>query len=256
MDKIYSRKRLLIPKFKRSNKKSSILSSMGGNSFGGFKDKNLNKIFDRKLIKTAIIVIIAVCIANRIIATIEPTMDVLCIDMAKAIATKVSNEQATVVMEKYKYEDISNVVRDEQGNIKMIQMNVVTVNAITSDVALKIQEGLENYKSDEFSIKLGTFTGTKILSGRGPDIPIKMATVGNVETDLVSQFSQAGINQTLHRIYLNVSCTVTILTPFDTIDQQITNQVLIAEAVILGDVPSTYYNLNSVKNDDLIELVE
>lgn len=83
-----------------------------------------------------------------------------------------------------------------------------------------------------------------------------MATVGNVETDLVSQFSQSGINQTLHRIYLNVNCTVTILTPFDTIEQSITNQVLIAEAVIVGDVPSTYYNLNGVKEDDLIELVE
>ncbi len=83
-----------------------------------------------------------------------------------------------------------------------------------------------------------------------------MATVGNVETDLVSQFSEAGINQTLHRIYLKVSTEVTILTPFDTIQQQITNQVLIAEAVILGEVPDTYYNLNGVNSDDLIELVE
>lgn len=156
----------------------------------------------------------------------------------------------------YKYEDISNVVRDDQGNIKMIQMNVITVNAITSDVALKIQEELNNYQSGEFYIRLGTFTGTKILSGRGPNIPIKMSTVGNVETELISQFSQAGINQTLHRIYLNVNCTVSILTPFNTIDEQITNQVLIAEAVILGDVPETYYNLNGVKSDDLMELIE
>ena len=183
-------------------------------------------------------------------------MDAMCIDMAKSIETKISNEQATIVMEKYKYEDISNVVKDEQGNVKMIQMNIVTVNAITSDVALKIQEGLENYNCEEFSIKLGTFTGTKILSGRGPNIPIKMSTIGNVETDLVSQFSHAGINQTLHRIYLNVNCKVTILTPFDTIEENIKNQVLIAEAVIVGEVPSTYYNLNGIKDEDLIELVK
>ncbi len=83
-----------------------------------------------------------------------------------------------------------------------------------------------------------------------------MSTVGNVETDLVSQFSEAGINQTLHRIYLNVNCKVTILTPFDSIEETITNQVLLAEAVIMGEVPSTYYNLNGLKSDDLIELVE
>ncbi len=178
MDKIYSRKRLLIPKLKKRSRRSGIrgttfsnsnmkndLSGIGGSSISGFEDNKMKNIFDRKLIKTAIIVVIAVFIANRIIATIEPTMDVLCIDMAKTIATKVSNEQATVVMEKYKYEDISNVIRDEQGNIKMIQMNVATVNSITSDVALKIQEGLENYNSDEFSIKLGTFTRNKNFIG-------------------------------------------------------------------------------------------
>ena len=252
MDKIYSRKRFLLPKFRKQGKSRVSFK---------FKDNNINKtvntnIINKKLLKTAIIVCIAVFIANKIIATIEPTVNTLCIDVAKGIATKVSNEQATIVMEKYKYEDISNVVKDEKGNIKMIQMNVVSVNSITSDVALKIQEGLENYNSEEFSIKLGTFTGTKILSGRGPNIPIKMSTVGNVETDLVSQFSQSGINQTLHRIYLNVSCTVTVLTPFDSIEQKITNQVLIAEAVIVGEVPSTYYNLNGVKSDDLIEVVQ
>ena len=58
-------------------------------------------------------------------------------------------------------------MKDEQGNIKMIQMNVVTVNAITSDVAVRIQEELDNYKSEEFSIKLGTFTRYKNIIGKG-----------------------------------------------------------------------------------------
>ena len=276
MDKIYSRKRLLLPKLRKNRRGSNLKFrnnygkvinngiNMNNNNAKNNQNNqnNLNQFFqnnniiNKKLIKTAIIVIIAVFIANRIIATIEPTVNILCIDMAKAIATKVSNEQATIVMEKYKYDDISNVIKDDKGNIKMIQMNVITVNAITSDVALKIQDGLENYNSKEFSIKLGTFTGSKILSGRGPNVPIKMATVGNVETNLVSQFSQSGINQTLHRIYLNVSCNVTVLTPFDSIEQNIVNQVLIAEAVIVGEVPSNYYNLNGIQSDDLIEFIE
>ena len=138
MDKIYSRKRLLIPKIKlkrgrigiknasRSGKIENgningVNSMRNTNNFnrinkanntnnanresltgGNFEiKKNLQeKIFNRKLIKTAVIVIIAVYIANRIIATIEPTIDILCVDMAKSIATKISNEQATVVMRK------------------------------------------------------------------------------------------------------------------------------------------------------------
>lgn len=215
-----------------------------------------NNIITQKLIKTSMVVIIAVCIANRIIAAIEPTMDVLCINMAKSIATKISNEQATIVMRNYKYDDLSSIMRDEQGNIKMIKMDIILVNEITSDIAIRIQDALNSYQQGEFYIKMGTFTGTKILSGRGPNVPIKMATAGNVETDLVSQFTEKGVNQTLHRIYLNVECVVIILTPFDTIEQTIINQVLLAEAVIVGNVPNTYYNLNGVTNDDLMEVIE
>ena len=108
MDKIYSRKRLLIPKIKLNRRKSGIK----GTTFiknqrtaytnGNYNsdEKNLKKYISWKWIKTIIIVSIAIFIANRIIATVEPTMDVLCIDMAKSIATKISNEQATVVMRK------------------------------------------------------------------------------------------------------------------------------------------------------------
>lgn len=156
----------------------------------------------------------------------------------------------------YKYEDICTVSRDEQENIKMIQMNPITINNITSNVALKIQEELDKHHSGDFTIKLGAFTGSKLMSGRGPNIQIKMSTVGNVETDLISQFSQAGINQTLHRIYLKVKCRVSILTPYDIIEEEIINQILIAEAVIVGEVPDTYYNLNKLKNDDLIEILK
>lgn len=153
MDKIYSRKRFLLPKIKKKRNMLLINHKWDIN----YKN-NINKYTNKKLIKIAIIIIIAIFIASKIIATINPIMDTMCVDMAKSIETKISNEQATLVMEKYKYEDISNVIKDEQGNIKMIQMNVITVNAITSDVAIKIQEGLENYNSEEFSIKLGTFT--------------------------------------------------------------------------------------------------
>lgn len=138
MDKIYSRKRFLIPKFKLKRGRigiknatksrkiengniNGVNSMRNTNNFNRInKAKNTNnvnrenltgsnfelkknlqeKIFNRKLIKTAVIVIIAVYIANRIIATIEPTIDILCVDMAKSIATKISNEQATVVMRK------------------------------------------------------------------------------------------------------------------------------------------------------------
>ena len=239
MDRIYSRKRIKLPIFKFNLKKN-----------GEYSKRNANRM------KVIVITIIAITAATVIIKSIEPILEKQCIVRAKSIATKISNEKASVVMKDYKYEDLCTIVKDDAENIKMIKSNIIPVNQITSDVALKIQEELNKVETDDIYIRLGSFTGSKLLAGRGPKVKFKISTIGNVETDLKSEFSSAGINQTLHRVYLEVKCRVVILTPFDEVEEIITNQVLIAEAVIVGNVPNSYYNLEGMKQDNVVDLIE
>ncbi len=78
-----------------------------------------------------------------------------------------------------------------------------------------------------------------------------------METELRSEFTSQGINQTLHRVYLQVKCEVNILTPFDNISREITNQVLLMENVIVGNIPNTYYNLEGINgSSDALEVIE
>ena len=78
-----------------------------------------------------------------------------------------------------------------------------------------------------------------------------------METDLKSEFTAQGINQTLHRVYLEVKCRVNILTPFQDIEKEITNQVLLVENVIVGRIPETYYNLEGLNiKSDAMEIIE
>ena len=144
-----------------------------------------------------------------------------------------------------KYEDIITIVRDDNGNIKMLQTNIKSVNELTSDIPNNIVSALKSEENSNISIYLGSILGLKILSAQGPKINVRIANVGNVETSLESQFVEQGINQTLHRIYLEIVCEVSILTPYDTISEKITNQVLIAESVIVGNVPDAYYNIQT-----------
>jgi len=95
-----------------------------------------------------------------------------------------------------------------------------------------------------------------MLAGRGPGVKIRISSIGDVETDLRSEFTAQGINQTLHRVYLQVKCNVNILTPFDNISRDITNQVLLIENVIVGNIPNTYYNLEGMNNDKLVDIIE
>lgn len=138
----------------------------------------------------------------------------------------------------------------------MISANVITVNEIISDVAIKIQEELNKEENNSFDIKLGSMTGSTIFAGRGPSIKIKIDVIGNLDTDLRSEFESKGINQTLHKMYLQVECNVTILTPFKTTQEKIVNQVLLAEAVIIGTTPNTYYNFDGVDKTNLIDVIE
>ena len=146
--------------------------------------------------------------------------------------------------------------KNNNGNITMIKSNIIPINEIISDVAIKIQEEINKRGRENIEIALGSFTGFKLLAGRGPGIKIVISSIGNVETNLKSEFSSQEINQTLHRVYLEVKCEVSILTPFKDLKQNIVNQVLLMENVIVGNIPNTYYNLEGLENKDALEMVE
>lgn len=137
----------------------------------------------------------------------------------------------------------------------MISTNAVIVNEIISDITIRIQEELNSNHNSKFSIKLGSLTGTRILASKGPELRIEMSTVGNIETGLKSELNSVGINQTMHKIYLEVECEVSVLTPFSTIDEKIINQILLTEAVIIGTTPNTYYNFEGMNEKNTLETI-
>ncbi len=211
----------------------------------------------RKKLKVSLIVIIAIITMIRGIKSIEPSFNRICEKEANGIATKITNNKATEVMKKYEYDDLVTIMKDENGNVNMVKANIIPINKIISDVAVEIQNELENISNEDVEIRLGSFTGSRILSGRGPSIKFKIFSVGDVLTDFKSEFKSAGINQTLHRMYLEVKCNVSILTPFNSIDRQITNQVIIGENIIVGTTPNTYYNFDNLTNtDSVMEVIE
>ena len=236
--KIYSRPRIKIP---------PIFS----NNIG---DKNLKR--KQKIVKIFIIMVIAFSTVKIVLDAILPIFDTLCKDKAKSIATIISNEEATNVMKEHTYDELFTLEKDKDENITMIKSNIIAINEIISDVAVKIQNTIDQRGRENIEIALGSFTGFKLLSGKGPGVPIKISSIGNVETDLRSEFSEKGINQTLHRVYLQVDCEVSILTPYNSITEKVSNQVLLIENVIVGKIPSTYYNLEGFNSNNALDIIE
>lgn len=228
MYKIYSRKRLKIKNIKNKGKITKII----------------------------LILIIAFETASLILNHVNPIFEQVSAYEAKKLATFVSNQQTTKVMKNYNYDSMFSIEKDDEGNVSMIQMNMYRVNIIISDIAECIQEQMKKPENSSIYIPIGNFLEVDFLSGYGPNIKMKIVLLGTVETDLRSEFIAKGINQTLHRVYLQIDCPVQILSSYKTMQEKISNQFLLAENVIIGEIPSTYYNLESFKNaQDTIETI-
>ena len=139
MHKIYSRFRIRIPKI-------SINSH-----------KRLRNSKETKIVKIILIFIIAFSTVKIVLDAVYPIFDTLCENKAKSIATVISNEEATNVMSEHTYDDLFSIEKDNNGNISMIKANVIPINEIISDVAVKIQQKIDNKGKEDIKIALRKF---------------------------------------------------------------------------------------------------
>ena len=243
MSKIYSRTRFIIkPNF--------------GHRAQGASAKKTRKI-KRKSLELIIVVLIAIAVYRLVLSYIQPVFETLCEEKVKSIATVISNQESTKAMNKYQYEELYTVEKDSEGNIVIIRSNVVPINNMISDLTEAIQKRFNEIEDTEIEIPVGNIFGIYYFSGVGPSIPARVKMTGTLDTEVKSEFFAKGINQTLHRIYVNFECYVQIITPIKNFKKKITNQVIIAEHVILGNIPDTYYNLEGMSGvDDVLNVIE
>lgn len=219
------------------------------------KNKNINKN-KKKVITLIAIFVIAFLILYQSMKIIEPVFDEVATDKAKATTVKISNDIAKQVMEQYEYSDLITIHKDENNKIKMIETNIVNINKIKAEIASKMQQKIEDLKDKELELAMGSFTGIKVFIGKGPSIPIKITPIGDIETEYISQFKAAGINQTYHQICLNVKCNVGIMSPFKTVNKILESQVVLAENIIVGDVPESYYNFDGLEGSESLNMLQ
>ena len=95
---------------------------------------------------------------------------------------------------------------------------------------------------------MGSVSGISVLKNLEPNFEVELESAGSLQSSLRTEFNSVGINQTHHKIYLDIDSRVGILTPFATFGKDIKSEVLLTEAVIVGEVPDSYYNLNGMES--------
>ena len=156
----------------------------------------------------------------------------LCIN--DAISRKFSDED-------YDYDYFVDLDYGDDGTVNAVRTNMARINALSSELLSDIVHAADGGELS-LSIPIGNVLGSSLLLGKGPDIPVDITMLSSSHVDFQNELSDAGINQTKHQIKLEVGIDIDVIMPWKTVSTQVISEILIAETVILGDVPDTYLN--------------
>lgn len=153
----------------------------------------------------------------------------------EAIAQQIANGNI-------QYDRIVFFEKDLNGRITALKTNIAEINHLKTDVLNLVNHQILALDSSDLGIPLGSLFLPEVFSGKGPVIPVRILAIRNSDASFSSHFSQAGINQTLHQLTMEVDVDAAVLVLGETSTFSVSSQVVVAETVIVGDVPTTYFH--------------
>ncbi len=138
------------------------------------------------------------------------------------------------------YDRIVYFEKDLDGRITALKTNMSEVNRLKTDILNLINDEILAVDTADLGVPLGSLFLPEFLSGKGPSIPVQILSIRNSDASFKSHFSEAGINQTLQQITMDVSVDVAVLVLGETDNFTVSSQVVVAETIIVGDVPDTF----------------
>ena len=200
----------------------------------------------RLIFAVGLIIIVGITMAIRI--AIAPMTE-------QMIRTQVGNQASDAINAAiadriaagdFDYNKMVTVEKNAAGTVSAIRTNIAELNRLKTGVLEQIDTRLESLSLEQLSIPIGSIVLPELFSEKGPEIPVQIMAVRSSDAVFRNSFSDAGINQTLHSIHIDISVTVTVMTWTGTYDVTVVSSVVAAETVIVGTVPTTYFGMEEL----------
>lgn len=163
-------------------------------------------------------------------------------DMVTATVNKVVCD--LIDPEAYDLEYFVHFERDTDGKITAVSGNMAHINALSSEILSRV---IASTDSGSVSVKIpfGNLLGSNLLMGKGPDVNVEIIMLTSSRVDFKSSVESCGINQTNYRLFLEIAIDVDVLVPWGTESATVLTEVLIADTVLIGKVPETYFSVEN-----------
>lgn len=148
------------------------------------------------------------------------------------------------------YSDLMSVHMDQRGQVALLSANTMQMNRLADQAGKAALRRLNNMSSERVMVPLGAALGLTILAGSGPGIPVSIVPIGSISTEFATEFEACGINQTRHKVYLQLTASIRIVIPTGAKTTQVSANMLVAESIIVGGVPEGFVGYN-LKEEEL-----
>lgn len=171
--------------------------------------------------------------------------------MEELVVTQAENTMSTLVNEivntqiasgSIDYDRMVFFEKDINGNITALKTNMTEVNRLKTEILSAMNLGIEDISVGQLNIPIGNFILPELFSGKGFKLPVRILSVSTSDAEFQNCFSSAGINQTLHQIRMNLFVNLSVMTPTGTVSTRVLTDVVVAETVIVGAVPTQYFH--------------
>lgn len=217
--------------------------------FSSFERKISYSISAKRGPRAVHILCFVIILAAAVIITALRRLEPVALELAMANVTDIiTMEINDIIAEKVldgsiQYDDLTYFEKDGNGDIAALITNIPAINGLQAELTKAVTERLSDTSEIPIVVPLGNVIGGALLSGKGPYIPIEIISLSNVTTQFRNEFSSAGINQTRHQIMLDIDVSIGILLAgYSDYWDSVHTEVVIAETVIVGNVPNAYAN--------------
>ena len=175
-------------------------------------------------------------------AQMGPILEQMAVSRVSNTVNRIVSEAVneSITSGKISYDQMISFEKDTEGRITAVHSNMAAFNRLQAEILDIVLAKLEQVSARELSIPIGSLSGSPLMAGRGPRIRVRMESVGSSSAQFRNQFETAGINQTRHQLLLELLVDIDVLLPWEILSSQVNVEVLVAETIIVGQVPQTY----------------
>lgn len=205
-----------------------------------------------------IVIFIIILLFILIDCRMRPLVNKMAVYQGKTIATKIVSTAVYDALnaDNFTYETLVKVSKNNDGSVASIESNMAEINRLQAKITYNINTQFKDISKERIELSTGTLTGVNMLYGRGPTLSFKIQPVGFVDSKLVSKFTSAGVNQTLHQIILEVNGNASAVIPGFPAEIDVNVNYLIAETIIVGNIPESYTYITGDNRDNLDKILD